>query len=104
MLSGLESGPTELTGPAVSAKELKAGCGFAAVHQIFQFFTRFKVRNALSRNIHPSTGLRIAAHTRLTAARAEASEATDFNFVSSAKGADDTVQYRLDNHFRVFAR
>src|SRR6185503_15288755 len=57
---------------------LRRGGGF--VDQILELFTRFEVRDAFGRDLHPGAGFRISADARLALASAETAESAYFDF------------------------
>src|SRR6185369_6084071 len=67
-----------------------------------QFFAGLKIRDLFGGNLHPGSGLRIAANPGLPLACAKAAEPADLNLVPSPQRAHDTVENCLHNDFGFF--
>ena len=77
--------------------------GGLGVDEVAQFLRWLEEGHLLGRDVDLGAGFWVSADSRVSLARAEAAEATDFYFVARLEGAYDGVEEYFDDDFSIAA-
>src|ERR1700733_6789640 len=71
------------------------------VHRIAQLLRRLEEGNALRRNIHLRSGLRVASRARIALPRPETAKSANLDLVPGLQGSDHGIKKRIDNDLTI---